>query len=79
MSNYCMLCGSELILGGNDMISDVDESVESLGKDDAMITNATCPKCGANYIMTDATENEQDEDPHYVGSVQIYMDNEGEE
>ena len=73
-----MLCGSELILGGNDMISDVDETVESLSKDDAMITNAVCPKCGANYIMTDATENEREEDPRYVGSVQIYMDSEEE-
>lgn len=74
-----MLCGSELILGGNDMISDIDETVEALGANDAMITNATCSKCGATYIMTDATECERNEDHRFVGSVEIFMDAEDED
>lgn len=70
-SRYCVVCGSELIIGGNDMLSDIDESIKN-DKDDAMVTNASCPICKANYTMYDATENEMDEDESFVGRMEIY-------
>lgn len=75
---YCILCGTELILGGNFMASDMDESITD-EKSDAMITNATCPNCGAIYNMTDASQLERDFDPTYIGRTEIYIDNEEED
>lgn len=71
MSRYCILCGSELILGGNDMLSDFNDEIID-DKDDGMVTNATCPKCHAEYIMVDATENEKEENKSFIGRIEIF-------
>ena len=71
MANYCIICGSELILEGNNMLSDLVWDIKD-DKEDAMVTYAHCPKCHCQYEMTDATEYEQEENSLYVGSVRIY-------
>ena len=70
MANYCILCGTELILGGNNMLSDFDDTISE--EDDCMVTNATCPKCGTMYEMTDAPSSNTE----LIGTVSLYRQEE---
>ena len=58
-----MRCGHNLIIGGNFMLSDFDDSLKEY--DDAMVTNATCPYCGASYEITDTPLSEQKNYPYF--------------
>ena len=71
MSRYCILCGTELIIGGNEMLSSIDDTIVD-NDDDAIITNATCPNCQVYYEMTDATQNERKEIEGFVGIAHIF-------
>ena len=60
----CMRCGHELIIGGNFMLSDFNG--EDLAEDDdAMVTNAHCPHCGASYEIYDTPESEKKNYPYW--------------
>ena len=60
----CMRCNHELIIGGNFMLSEVvgEELAED---DDAMVTNCSCPYCGAQYEIYDTPENEKKNYPYW--------------
>ena len=65
-----MRCGHDLIIGGNFMMSDV--TGENLDEDDdAMITNASCPHCGASYELYDTPENEKPNYPYWDDEVRV--------
>lgn len=54
----CMRCEHDLILESNFMLSEVNGEV--LDEDnDAMVTYAHCPYCGARYELTDTPESEK--------------------
>lgn len=63
MELKCMRCGHELIIGGNFMLSDF-EIVNEDG--DAMVTNASCPYCGASYELFDTPECEKKNYPYWL-------------
>lgn len=54
----CMRCGHEIIIGGNFMLSEINGE-ELNEEDDAMVTNAHCPYCGAGYELYDTPESER--------------------
>ena len=59
-----MRCKHDLILEGNFMLSEVyGEELEEA--DDAMVTYAHCPYCGAKYELTDVSENEKKDYPYW--------------
>ena len=60
----CMRCNHELIIGGDFMLSEVvgEELAED---DDAMVTNCSCPYCGAHYEIYDTPENEKKNYPYW--------------
>ena len=60
----CMRCGHDIIIGGNDMISDI-YGEELSDDEDAMVTNAQCPHCGAKYVITDVSEYEKQFYPYW--------------
>ena len=64
MKETCMRCGHDLILGGNFMLSDIDGE-ELPEEDDAMVTNATCPYCGAYYELYDTPLSERCNYPYW--------------
>lgn len=69
MDIKCMRCGHDLILEGNFMLSEV--SGEELSEnDDAIVTYAHCPHCGASYELYDTPESEKKDYP-YWGKVNI--------
>lgn len=52
------------------MMSDV--TGENLDEDDdAMITNASCPHCGASYEWCDTPENEKPNYPYWDDEVRV--------
>lgn len=53
-----MRCGHEIIIGGNFMLSEINGE-EFNEEDDAMVTNAHCPYCGAGYELYDTPESEK--------------------
>lgn len=53
-----MRCGHEIIIGGNFMLSEINGE-ELNEEDDAMVTNAHCPYCGAGYELYDTPESEK--------------------
>ena len=58
-----MRCGHDLIISGNYMLSDLNED---LGEDDdAMVTNAHCPYCGASYEIVDTPQSERKNYPYW--------------
>ena len=59
----CIRCGHDLIIGSNFMRSDLEGDIDP--DDDAMITYATCPYCGAQYELTDVSENEKKDYPYW--------------
>ena len=61
----CMRCDHELIIGGNFMKSDFDYDEELPEDDDCMVTNATCPHCGASYEIYDTPESEKEMYPYW--------------
>ena len=63
MEQKCMRCGHDLIIGGNVMLSDI--GIADCDEDDAMVTNLTCPHCGAYYEITDTPESEKPNYPHW--------------
>ena len=52
----CFRCGHDLIIGGNHMLSEVMCDDTMTEDEDAMVTNATCPHCGAYYELYDTPE-----------------------
>jgi redox-regulated HSP33 family molecular chaperone len=60
----CMRCGHELIISGNFMLSEVN-CEELSEEDDAMVTNAHCPFCGAGYELYDTPESEKYKYPYW--------------
>ena len=64
MEEKCMRCGHDLIIGGNIMLSDI--GVADNDEDDAMVTNMTCPYCGAYYEVTDTPESEKCHYPYWL-------------
>ena len=60
----CMRCGHEIIIGGNFMLSEINGE-ELNEEDDAMVTNAYCPYCGARYELTDTPESEKKNYPYW--------------
>ena len=60
----CMRCNHELILSGNFMLSEIQ--CEELPEDeDAIVTNATCPYCGASYDIYDTPECDRENYPYF--------------
>jgi ribosomal protein S27AE len=68
MDLKCMRCGHDLIIGGNFMLSEVT-GTELDDDDDAMVTNASCPHCGASYELYDTPENEKPNYPYWDDEV----------
>ena len=62
MMEKCMRCQHDLILENNFMLSDFDDVNE---EDDAMVTYAHCPYCGARYELTDTPESEKIDYPYW--------------
>ena len=60
----CMRCGHEIILEGNFMLSEINGE-ELNEEDDAMVTNAFCPHCGARYELYDTPESEKKNYPYW--------------
>ena len=61
----CMRCQHDLILESNFMLSDING--ETLDEDDdAMVTYALCPHCGARYEITDVAENDKPNYPYWI-------------
>lgn len=58
-----MRCGHEIIIGGNFMLSEINGE-ELNEEDDAMVTNAHCPYCGAGYELYDTPESEKKKTIH---------------
>lgn len=56
----CMRCNHDLIIGGNFMLSEINGE-ELLDEDDAIVTNASCPYCGAHYEIYDTPESERNQ------------------
>lgn len=59
-----MRCGEELIIGGNFMKSEIDCS-DLDEQDDAIVSNASCPYCGASYEICDTPESEKKHYPYW--------------
>lgn len=59
-----MRCGHEIIIGGNFMLSEINGE-ELNEEDDAMVTNAHCPYCGAGYELYDTPESEKKNYPYW--------------
>jgi DNA-directed RNA polymerase subunit RPC12/RpoP len=60
----CMRCGHDLIIGGNFMLSEMNGE-ELSEEDDAIVTNAYCPYCGASYEIYDTPESEKINYPYW--------------
>ena len=60
----CMRCGHDLILEGNFMLSEIN-CEELLEDDDAIVTYAHCPFCGARYELTDTPQSEKKNYPYW--------------
>ena len=60
----CMRCGHEIIIEGNFMLSEINGE-ELNEEDDAMVTNAYCPYCGARYELYDTPESEKKNYPYW--------------
>ena len=60
----CMRCGHEIILESNFMLSEINGE-ELNEEDDAMVTNAHCPYCGARYELYDTPESEKKNYPYW--------------
>lgn len=56
----CFRCGHELILLGNHMLSEAEGDDTMNADDDAMITTAQCPYCGAFYEVMETPESEKE-------------------
>jgi hypothetical protein len=64
MELKCMRCGHDLIIGGNFMLSDITGG--ALEEDDeARVTDASCPFCGASYELYDTPESEKKDYPYW--------------
>lgn len=64
MALKCMRCGHELIIGGNFMLSEVT-GAELEDDDDAIVSNTSCPYCGASYDIYDTPESEKENYPYW--------------
>lgn len=73
MGNFCPLCGKELILEDNQMLSDIEgwEEGTYVESDDSMVTFAHCPHCNCEIEMYDANRDEH-ELASLIGTVKIY-------
>lgn len=66
----CMRCGHDLILTSNFMLSEVS-GMDLDEDDDAIVTYAECPYCGAKYELTDTPESEKKNYPYWNGNHSI--------
>lgn len=64
----CMRCGHDLIIGGNFMLSEINEE-ELSEEDDTMVTTASCPYCGANYDLYDTPLSERNNYPYWNNMI----------
>ena len=60
----CMRCKHKLILESNFMLSEINGE-ELSDDDDAMVTYAHCPYCGARYELTDTPQSEKKNYPYW--------------
>ena len=60
----CFRCGRDLIIEGNFMLNDLYLG-ELSEEEDAMVTTAHCPYCGASYELTDTPEIEKINYPYW--------------
>ena len=64
MIDDCMRCNHKIILESNFMLSEINgEELED--DDDAIVTFAHCPFCGARYMLTDTPESEKKSYPYW--------------
>lgn len=63
----CMRCEHDLILESNFMLSDFDDGINE--EDDAMVTYAHCPYCGARYELTDTPQSEKIKYPYWSNNI----------
>lgn len=75
MARYCVICGHELITEDNQMLSDIIGEELPI-EHDVMVTYAHCPHCGCNYEMQDPSNDELVNDNTFVGSMNIFKNNE---
>jgi len=60
----CLRCNNDLILESNFMLSELyGENLSE--EDDAIVTYAHCPYCGAKYEFTDTPESEKKDYPYW--------------
>ena len=71
MNGYCSNCGHHVSMCNNFMLSDYDETIESLSDDDKMnfILNQ-CPFCGMQEVRWDNSENEKKQFPYWKEEVE---------
>ena len=67
-----MRCGHEIIIGGNFMLSEINGE-ELNEEDDAMVTNAHCPYCGARYELYDTPESEKKDYPYWKMKLKQFL------
>ena len=60
----CMRCAHNLILEGNFMLSEIN-CKELSEEEDAIVTYAQCPYCGARYELIDTPECEKKNYPYW--------------
>lgn len=64
MVDECMRCGHKIILESNFMLSEING--EDLSEEeDAIVTFAHCPFCGAMYTLTDTPISERHSYPYW--------------
>lgn len=61
----CMRCQHDLILECNFMLSEINDNEYMEEDDDAIVTYAHCPYCGARYQLTDTPESEKKDYPYW--------------
>ena len=70
MNGYCTNCGHPVSMSNNFMLSDYDDTVESLGDDDKMnFVLGQCPFCGMMEVRWDTSENEKKIYPYWKQDV----------
>lgn len=53
----CFRCGHDLIIGGNNMLSEIMDEDDMPEDEDVIVTNMSCPHCGAYYEVYDTPES----------------------
>lgn len=59
LNEHCINCGHKIYVGNNFMLSDYDDSIESIEDDKMNFVMNECPYCGMNEVRWDNSENEK--------------------